>query len=309
VFEIFKKYLPVILIVINVCAHKAPPLYKDRLNPKLQRILAINNRQVQFTFSEELDITKLNANNFSIISNGDTLPIIAVYPSNSTWEIIAITQVQADVMYEAAGYIFDTGENQGIFKKNFAGTSKPDTIAPWLTFCSEGKKNKKFILNFSEAMDTTFFEFTIIPKKHFVPVWQDYRACEIIPETPSDSLGYDTTYYLYLKKDLHDISDNPFPPFITAITPDTIYEPLTLKGGVVLNDTLVKSGLVLLKREIVLGITEIEDGFFIFEVRDSLPYTVEVISGVYSGQAQMSVSKEDTIILRAEARRIDEFID
>jgi len=285
------------------------PIVKDRLNPRLQNILSLNNRQVQFTFSEEIDTISLKPENFLIASDQDTLPILTLYPSLSTREIIAITGLQSDKVYEVSGYVYDKGENTGKFKRNFSGSSKTDTIAPWLVDYAKGKNTKEFFLKFSEAMDTAFHEFHIVPKKDFTVVWQNYRGCQLIPKTPFDSLHYDTTYYFYIEKGFADISGNHLSPCITDITPDTIYNPFILRSKVMINDTLVKAGLAVLKRGIALAIAKVENGEFAFEVRDSLPYGVEVISGKYSGSAEVSVGKEDTIILKAEEANIDSIIN
>jgi hypothetical protein len=296
------------IILFAACAHKAPPLFKDRLKPRLQKIQALNNRQVQFIFSEKLLVTKLDRGNFTIRADQDTLNIITVYPSTSAWEIIALTEPQQEINYEVSGYVYDEAENTGIFKTQFTGNPKPDTIPPSLTHQSQGKKFSSFTLVFSEAMDTSFIEYRIIPKKALTAQWRDYRTCEIIP-IAADSLRMDTTYYLDLEKGARDISGNYLSPFITQITPDSVYEPLILKGTVVVDGALVRSGRAVLKRGITLGIALIEAGGFRFEVRDSLPYMVEVVSGQYWGSLETSVAREDTIFLKREEHNIDSIID
>jgi hypothetical protein len=304
-----KSRLFVFIILIIACAHKEPPISKDRLNPRLKYIFAINNRQIQFTFSEKIDIESLQPSNFTIIDGDDTLNILTIYPSLSSWEIVAVTEKQSEKMYEVFGYVFDEAENKGNFKGTFRGSLVKDTISPWVVAYSKGKNTREFMLEFSEAMDTTFLDFRMIPFKNFVSVWEDYRICRIVPKDTFNYLGYDTTYYLYMDEGAHDISGNHIGLFMTHITPDTIYEPLMLRGYVIVNDTLADTGLVVLKRDAILGITRIEAGRFTFEVRDSLPYTVDIISGRYSGDAQVSVGKIDSIFLRLEERSIDNIIN
>lgn len=307
--KFFEVILFFVILTIIVCAHKASPISKDRLLPRLQEVFALNNRQIQFTFSEKIDTLNLQPENFIIVSGADTLKIITLYSSLSTSEIIGITEQQSDVVYEVTGFIFDESENKGTFEKSFTGTSEQDTIAPWLVDYSEGYNMTVFLITFSEAMDTTSIDFRVIPKRDFVPLWLNYRTCQFVPKTGFDSLHYDTTYYLFIEKSAYDISSNPVDIFITKITPDTIYDPLILRGAVLVNDTLVKTGLAAISREITLGIAKIEDGEFVFEVRDSLPYMVDVVAGRYSGSAEISVSKKDSIILKLEERSIDSIIN
>ncbi len=283
-----------------MCAHKAPPIAKDRLNPQLQKILALNNRQIQFTFSEEIDTLSFNPENITISSPEETLTVITLYASLSAWEIIVVTDEQKDEVYEAAGYIFDKSGNKGNFKMSFSGSITKDTIKPWFVDYSEGANQNFFHLKFSEAMDTSLMKFEIIPSKNFYGHWLDCRTCEIVPSTTSDSLHFDTTYYLYIDNGARDVSGNYLEPFITSITPDTIYEPIILRGVVMLDDTLARSGLAWLERERMLGIAELENGEFAFEVRDSLPYLVRVLSGEYSGVKEFTAGKEDTLPLRIE---------
>ncbi len=295
--------------ILTACAHKAPPLSRDRLSPKLQEISVLSNRHVQFTFSEQLDTLDLSPDNFSITTSEDTLGILLLYPSLSAAEIVVLTQPQSTTTYDVSGYVYDTAHNRGAFKSSFSGTSKPDTISPWIVDYSKGANHRQFSLKFSEAMDTTFFEFYIVPKKVLKPVWENIRTCFLVPESMDDSLQRDTTYYLYLNKGARDIANNTISAFVTSITPDTLYEPLIIKGTVQIHDTLATTGVAFIKKEYSLGITMIEQGRFAFEVRDSATYTVEVLSGDYSGSAEVSVDSMCTINLRREGKSIDSYFD
>jgi hypothetical protein len=298
----------IVLLAIIVCAHKAPPLSKDRLSPRLQKVNSLNNRQVQFIFSEKIDTLSLQPGNFTIVSDGDTLKILVLYASLSPSEIVAVTEMQSPVVYDASGYIFDEAGNKGAFTRTFTGSTIKDTIAPWVIDYSEGYNQNNFYVTFSEAMDTSFVQFLVVPKKNLIPVWRDYRTCQFLPQTSSDSLHYDTTYYLYTKHGMRDISGNFLNLFITSVSPDTLYEPLILTGIVMVNDTLVQSGVAVMSRTITMGIAEVKDGEVHFEVRDSLPYRIDVLSGPYSGSADVSVRTQDTIYLKTEERSIDNLI-
>lgn len=304
IFVIFFLFL-----IFTACAHKAPPLLKDRLSPKLQEISVLSNRHIQFTFSEQLDTLELSPDNFSITASNDTLGIQLLYPSLSAAEIVVLTEPQRTTVYEVSGYVYDTAQNRGAFKSSFSGTSKPDTISPWIVDYSKGANHRQFALTFSEAMDTTFFEFHILPKKALTPVWRNIRSCFLVPETVEDSLRYDTTYYLYIDKGARDIANNTISTFITSITPDTIYAPIIIRGTIQVHDTLVRTGVAFIKKEYSLGITMIEQGRFAFEVRDSTRYTVDVLSGDYSGSAEVSVDSTCTINLRRERRSIDTYFN
>jgi hypothetical protein len=103
-----------------------------------------------------------------------------------------------------------------------------------------------------------------------------------------------------------DISNNVMKTFLTSITPDTVYFPTRLRGSVYVNDTFVVSGVAVLRRERPLGIALVSGGSFVFDVRDTLPYTVDVISGAYSGTASVAVREENNIILQLEKRTLDD---
>jgi hypothetical protein len=302
------RWLCIVLLIIVVCAHKAPPLSKDRLPPRLQEVSSLNNRQIQFTFSEKIDTLNLQPENFTIASDGDTLKIIVLYASLSPSEIVAVTEMQSPVVYKVSGYMFDEAGNKGTFARTFTGSIIKDTIAPWVIDYSEGYSRRNFYVTFSEAMDTSFVQYLVIPEKNLIAVWRDYRTCQFFPQTSSDSLHYDTTYYLYADHGMRDFSGNFLSLFITSVTPDTLYEPLMLTSTVIMNDTLVQSGVAVMSRTITMGITEVEDGEVVFEVRDSLPYRIDVVSGQYSGSADVSVHKKDTTYLKLEERSIDNLI-
>ena len=197
-------------LLIITCAHKAPPLVKDRMKPKLQNIIALNNRQVQFTFSEDIDTLNLNSSDFYITDGADTLKIETLYPSLSAAEIVAITEIQTDTEYLVNGVVYDTAQNKGAFDDRFKGTSAPDTIKPWIIKYSEGKLKSNFYFCFSEAMDTTFFEFLVIPEKKVIVQWHNLRACNIIPADTMNTFSFDTTYYIYIDHGCRDLSGNPF---------------------------------------------------------------------------------------------------
>lgn len=292
-------------LLIITCAHKAPPLVKDRMKPKLQNIIALNNIQVQFTFSEEIDTLNLSTENFRITMGEDTLRIKTLYPSLSAAEIVAITELQMDSEYSVNGYVYDTAQNKGAFDMEFTGTSRPDTIAPWIIKFSEGSRQKEFFFHFSEAMDTTFFSYSMVPKKELVSEWRNPRVCFLLLADTTDALAFDTTYYVYINQGCRDLSGNLFGTLVTSITPDTAYKPLILKGSAQINDSLVITGIALLRRETFSGITLIKGGDFQFEVRDSLPYTVEVFSDKYWGSATVSIDSINIIYLKLEEKDID----
>ena len=306
-----KCFILFALVSILACAHKATPLSKDRMKPKLQKVSALNNRQIQFTFSETLDTLNLKPEHFTITGGADTLDIITLYPSLSAAEIIALTSMQTNEIYNASGYMFDTAQNKGNFEISFIGSATPDTIAPWIVHYSKGANHKEFSLKFSEAMDTTFLKFHILPKKNLVQNWQNYRLCLLTSKDPADSLKFDTTYYLYVvDQGAFDVSGNGIGPFSTSITPDTIYRPINIQGKVQISDTLIRKGIAILKRETPMGITLVKDGHFMFEVRDSLKYIVEVISGKYSGSTEVSAADSIIIInLQLEEKNIDSFFN
>jgi len=298
----------ILMLLILACAHKAPPIAKDRLNPKLISVEVLNTRQIQLSFSEKIDTAALVADSVLVTSVQDTLAVLQLYPSLSASEIVLITKPMENVTYEISGVVFDEAENKGNFKSHFQGSTLPDTIAPWLTGYSQGRNTQDFFLNFTEALDTLSLEFSIIPKKKFIPVWVNSRYIRFIPETAGESLGFDTTYYLYLKQ-ARDISGNQAATFITSITPDTVYRPITLKGKALIDEIPVNSGLTLLKRMNLVAIALVAKGEFTFDVRDSLAFDVQVIADEYSGKGTVMIGADNIIRLEKGKIDIDRLID
>jgi hypothetical protein len=307
-FNMHQKALLILTLAITACAHKAPPLFKDRLSPRLVKTAVLNTRQLQLSFSEDLDTNSLFADSILIISTSDTLDVMLLYPSLSASEIILITGPMSKTFYDIRGAVFDVAENRGIFHSTFQGSVLPDTIAPWLVEYAKGRNTHEFFLRFSEAMDTSSLVISVVPKKNMLPVWVNHRYTLFAPVSSSDSLRTDTTYYLYLKK-AYDLSGNSIPPFVTSITPDTVYKPIILKGKAMIEEELVKQGLALLKREALLGVATVQAGEFIFEVRDSMPFNIQVIAGEYSGTGRATAGAENIIHLQEERVDIDRLID
>lgn len=291
-----------------ICAHKAPPLSKDRISPKLQRVAALNNRQILYTFSEVLDTLQLSKNNFVIRHGDDTIGITMIYPSLSAAEIMVITDVQLDSIYTTSGYVFDTAHNKTNFEYSFPGTSQPDTIAPWITRYARGHGQRGFSFTFSEPMDTIAVEFVVLPGKNLKPVWQGQRQCRFIPATATDSLHADTTYYLFVDEGFQDVSGQKIKTFITHITPDTIYKPLTLQGTAKIEDSLVDRGFAILERTVPIGIAVMNNGTFSFEVRDSTAHTVHVLSDGFYGAREVWSDSTNIIPLHPEEISIDSLL-
>lgn len=294
------------LLIVMACAHKAAPLFKDRLNPKLITAIALNNRHVQCTYSEDIDTLNLQPDFFSITAGQDTLEILAVYPSLSASEIIVVTAPQSSTTYDFSGYVYDQNENMGTFTSSFAGTSAPDTIRPWIVQYSQGGKTERFRLFFSEMMDTSFLRFYTAPNIALTAEWNNVRTCRLQPD--SNVLHPDTTYYLLIMDGAQDITENVVKPFVTRITPDTAYRPLMLKGTAVVNDTFAQDGLAVLRRTVPVGFALVENGTFIFEVRDSARFSVEIVAGPYAGQDEVAVGDDNSITLEPQEKNIDNII-
>jgi hypothetical protein len=303
-----QKWSAFIFVLLLACAHKAPPLSKDRLNPKLIRTTVLNARQLQLSFNEEIDTLALFPDSVHITSPKDTLTVMSLYPSLSASEIVVATSPMKKDGYEIVGSVFDKAENKGNFRSSFQGTTSPDTISPWVAGSAEGRNTREFFLNFSEAMDTTTLLFAIVPKKQLLPVWVNYRYVRFIPESGSESLCFDTTYYMYLKQ-ASDISGNYIQAFITAITPDTVYRPIRLQGRALIDGSPAQSGLAILKREKPVGIAMLKKGAFTFEVRDSLAFDIQIITPDHSGKGTVMVGGDNIIHLEKGKIDIDRIID
>ena len=298
--------LYVLFLLMTACAHKAAPLFKDRMNPKLMNVSALNNRHVLCIFSEAIDTLNLQPDFFTISAGLDTLDILALYASLSTSEIIAVTAPQSDTGYDLSGYVFDLNENRGYFRASFAGTSSPDTIQPWVVQFSQGRKTNRFWLFFSEMMDTSHLAFYTAPKTDLTLRWENVRTCHLQPD--SAALHPDTTYYLLITDGARDITGNTIKPFVTNITPDTAYRPLLLEGTVLVNDTLAGFGFAVLKKQTPVGFALVANGAFTFEVRDSARYDVDVLVGPYAGSGTIAIGEENIIMLEPQEKPLDSII-
>lgn len=298
--------MSIVLFVIMACAHKAAPLYKDRMNPKLMSVAALNNRHVQCMFSEAVDTLLLQPDSLSITAGHDTIEVLAAYPSLSASEIIAVTAPQSDTVYDFSGYVFDLNGNRGAFTSSFTGTSAPDTIRPWIVQYSQGYKTAKFVLSFSEMMDTSYLAFHTAPPILLAVEWENARTCRLQPD--SGALHPDTTYFLLIADGVRDISNNTAMPFVTSITPDTAYRPLLLEGTVLVNDTLAADGIAVLQRTVPVGFALVENGAFRFEVRDSARYVVDILCGPYAGTGTIAVGDENVVTLEPQEKSLDSII-
>ncbi|UCF71288.1 MAG: hypothetical protein JSW49_03130 [candidate division WOR-3 bacterium] len=296
------------VLMAIVCAHKAAPIAKDRLRPRLSNVAVINRRQIQLTFTEDIDTLSLTPDNISITSASETLGVLMLYPSLSASEILIVTQPMENVAYEIRGEVLDKAENKGTFTRRVQGSTTSDTIAPWVTRFSEGKSRHEFYLHFSEAMDTTDLTFSIMPRKEFRPEWMNHRRALLMPANPTDTLGSDSVYYIYVKKG-SDISGNALKPFITQMTHDTISLPITLRCKAMIDGNPVEKGLAILSRDEPINITFVTAGEFTFVVPDSLESDVLVVSDTYSGRARVSVTADNIIHLRPEKIDVDSIID
>lgn len=293
--------------IVLGCGHKAAPLAKDRLKPSLKKIDAINNRQLLFTFSEVIAVRSLTPDQIRITAGPDTLSILALYPSLSDAEIVLLTGPQAPVEYLAVGSVLDTSGNKGNFQRTFKGTDRPDTIAPQVMMARNGKNSRFFAVQFTEAMDTTALDFVILPMKLGLAYWTDLRTVLIRPADSTQALGRDTTYCCWLRR-ARDQSGNELPPLTMTITPDSIYQPLSIRGRARTADTALAAGVAVLSRDRPLAISLLRDGSYYFEVRDSLPYLVDVFWADRHGRGSIRVGREDTIVVAPDTFELDRLI-
>ena len=297
-----------LIIIANNCGHKAAPLARDRQAPSLKKVASLNNRQVLFSFSEGIDTNSLKPENFTIRADSQPLKVITLYPALSSAEIVAITDPQAEVVYDVSGSVHDSSENKGNFRGKFTGLTRPDTLAPVVQSSTAGPNKRIWAVQFNEAMDESSLSFAILPKKSFVPVWQDFRTLSFVPRDSTEALRYDTTYY-FLIRQARDFSGNPLAPFTVRITPDTIYKPYYLRGKVKLNDSLVATGWAVLSRDRPVGVAPIDKGEFVFEVRDSLAFFVDAVWNNCHGRAEVRTGHENVVNIKPEEFNIDSLIN
>ncbi|MGQ9701568.1 MAG: hypothetical protein ACUVQT_03840 [bacterium] len=305
---IIKNTILICTIICLYCAHKGTPLHVDRINPRITKITPINNHQLMLYFSEELDSLSNNLENFVIYTGQETLKIYAANPGNTLDQIFLTTEKMKQLEYEINGKVYDKAGRIGIFLAHFTGSTKPDTVAPWVTRYSKGSRLRNFSLEFSEPVDTISFKYYIIPKRTMQVKWQQLTKVSLTPLSEYDSFHYDTTYYLFIK-DLMDLSGNHAQHFITSVTPDTIYNPLFIRGKALLNDTIINDGIAIIERERILGISMVKQGEYLFEVRDSLKYLAHIIIPNFYGAESISVSQKNVIILNPGAIDFDSLIN
>ncbi|MCX7994386.1 MAG: hypothetical protein N3A65_01265 [candidate division WOR-3 bacterium] len=289
-------YLILLLMVfiLSFCAHKAPPLHIDRVNPKLIRINPFSENQLILNFSEELDSLSLNPENFLIYSEQETIKIICVTPGHTPDQVFLFTPGIIPGEYNLIGKVYDRSERAGFFKTKFIASTKKDTVPPLVIKYTKGARQKNFYLEYSEPIDTASIKYYVFPRRKMVSKWYYMKMLSLIPET--DSLNHDTTYYLFVKE-AKDLSGNDAPQFITTITSDSVYNPIFIRGRAVLNDTPIISGLGVISRKEILGISTIDHGEFLFEVRDSFNYYLQILGDDCHGADSVSVSRENIIKL------------
>jgi hypothetical protein len=306
----FLKTILLLLIVISLidCGHKGSPIAKDRLRPSLRKAASLNNRQILLSFSEGIDLQSLKTDDLSITADSQALKIITFYPSLSDAEIVCVTEPQAAVVYEVSGTVYDSSENKGTFKVRITGSIRPDTVLPIVKNCTQGARKNTVTIQFDKAMDTASIGIRVLPKKSFRPAWQDIRTVRLVPADSADALRYDTTYY-FLIREGRDLSGNRILPFVTRITPDTIYKPILLRGKAKYRDTLCADGWVILSRDRPLGVARIDRGEFLFEVRDSLGFFADAVRDGLHGRAEVRAGQENPIDLQPEEFNIDSLLN
>lgn len=295
-----------LILIFLFCAHKAPPLRIDRIDPKIKSIISINEHQILISFSEEIDTLSIKSENFSIYTERETLGIISATPGNTPDQIYLHTQRMLRIEYSIEGKVYDLSKRVGFFKTKFMGSTKPDTIPPVVISYSKGYKLKSFYLEFSEPVDTGSIIYYIFPKKKMVKDWHYMKKLYLNPE--SDSLNFDTTYYLFLRE-VRDLSGNLGAPFVTTGTPDTIYNPVLIRGKALINDTLLIRGIGVLGDREIMGVSIIEKGEFLFEVRDSLNYLIRVFGENCYGTDSVSATNINVIKLSPGVLNLDSIIN
>ncbi len=299
----------IILIAAINCGHKAAPLAKDRLKPRLVKVSALNRNQLQCTFSEPIDTTQLGQDAIIISTADETLQVLASYPTLSAAEIMFAVDTMQKIEYQITGYVYDTAINKGNFTKRFMGADLPDTIKPSIAKYPQGKGVKIIELIFSEAIDTTRSGFILLPKTEYSVKWNGMRSCSIDSAANGKWLSDSLIYYLYSSNQTYDLNNNALYNFLTVFTPDTSYLPIFLEGKAVVNDTLIKDGIAVLFRDEPIGISIVSQGIFKFEVRDSIFYQVTVLAGQYSGSGQIIIDGENNIELKLKTIDLDDIIN
>jgi len=290
------------------CGHKGTPLAKDRLRPSLKKAASLNNRQILFSFSEGIDLKSLKPEDIAITADSQALRIITFYPSLSNSEIVCVTEPQKAVVYEVSGTVYDSSENKGNFKTRINGSILPDTVAPLVKTYSQGGRKNTLTIQFDEAMDTASITVKVLPKKSFAAAWLDYQTVNVVPRDSAEALRNETTYY-FLVRDCRDLSGNKSIPLVTRITPDSVYQPIYLRGKVKHLDTLAAGGWVVLSRDRPVGIAQVDRGEFLFEVRDSLTFNTDAVWGNFHGRAEVRAGQENLIDLKPEEFNIDSLLN
>lgn len=305
-----KRHLivPLVAILLLACAHKAAPLVKDRLRPSLVRIVALDQRHVQFTFSEDVDTTSA-ASAPVIFAGTDTLSVQATYRGLSGAELIAVTAPMKAVTYTAVGTVYDAAANPGTYRRDFIGTVRADTVAPWVSAAVSGRAQRCFKVRFNEMMDTTRLAYRVVPSIAVVATWTDGLGLTVMPIVdslaPADTLEQGRVYYLWIRE-AYDITGNRTAEYVTWLTPDTTGLPYIIRGRALIGDSLVDFGYAFLEGPRIEAVGLLRRGEFSFSVPDSLPRIVFVTTpDGYTGRDTLRPGSLQSVPLSYEPCDID----
>ena len=220
-----------LILILAVCAQKAPPPAPDFYPPELNRITVRDQHHLILRFSESVDSTSLDS--LAI----EDLNIIAGHVLGS--DIYLLTEKMEKRDYPFTIVVYDIARNRRLIKGKFQGSEREDTIPPEIStteplpFQTDLPHHLSGRIRFTEELDTTF-----TPSIFFCPGTTDlhlrWRKDLVHLEfSKRDTLREGEIYYLLILGKIKDIAGNEnmiaraFP-----FTTDTILEPVEKRGRV-----------------------------------------------------------------------------
>ncbi|MCX8014635.1 MAG: Ig-like domain-containing protein [candidate division WOR-3 bacterium] len=198
------------------CAKKALPHSPDRFAPHLEKIDAVNRTKIDLVFDEMIDVSKLNPQNFLIVSaTAETLHIRTISSGKKSDVVSLFTLPAKPEIYTITGLVSDRYGNIARINKRFRGSAIIDSIPPKIVAITPASgtlnlfHNIKVEVNFSEPMDTSKpIKYLMYPleKNKMRTFWRsDWKGLYF---SYLDSLLPHTTVYFILLPYLSDLEGN-----------------------------------------------------------------------------------------------------
>ena len=286
-----QKYFYLILglsLLSIFCAKKMLPPSPDRFPPHLIEIEPVNRVKINLTFDEEINISKLATQSFTITTvNGESLKIKTLGQERSQNIISLFTEPAKPEQYYLSGSFEDKqGNVTTINNKKFKGSSVTDTFPPKIAETAPKLgtiakfKNVIIDFNFSEPMDTAsevIFITTPLDKNKIKWNWRyDWQN---ITFGYSDSFEPKSVVYFILLPTLKDLEGNELDlAGYTFFAPESILPSKNIFGNLNYQAKPFKNGIIVFSNDKTkaLAVSDVSGNF---SVRlDTISYKVTAIA-------------------------------